>query len=138
MSFQSDGELTIIRRILRKKTTNTDIHQYLETRKDAVKGKDSGKLSPRSSQRVRDHALRVMRNTREQLDDDLLARAEKAIIDNALQENDSGIQYYNKSEDVPIDRRKNLKTVHRFLEKHNVSREMQHNLAKLMRDFTQH
>jgi hypothetical protein len=77
-----------------------------------------------------------MRNTREQLDDALLKKAEKAIIDNTLHESDKNLQNYNESEDVPIDKHKNLKTIYKFLDKQDLSHEMQNNIAKLMLDFT--
>ena len=102
---------------------------------DEAGGQRLGDHSTKSSQRVRDHALRVMRATRQRLDNTLLERAQQAIIENAMAEaEDEAGQNYAYGENAPIDKRKNLKTIQTLLEKHSTSQDMQRNIAAMLQD----
>ena len=125
----------MIRRIRRKQdSSKTKNGHHHETSGDDNAGQSAEQQDAvKSSQRVREHALRVMRATREQLDDELLEQAQTAIIDNAMATFDARDSYAH-GETTPIDKRKNLKTIKTLLEKHSTSQDMQRNIAAILQE----
>lgn len=89
------------------------------------------------SRKIREDALKRMREAKDNIDPELLDKAREAIATGVQKEREARLDKHEPEGDVPVDRKKNLHTIIKFLDGLDGNSDFQKKIERDLKAFIQ-